>query len=412
MLTDRDLRALFAEANLDDAPDDDFAARLFSTVAASRARRRARPAWSNAVVDALAIARPRWLVATGVVLLALALVGTAILVGAFRQRPPLKLPAIGFASMIPLGGAPSALALDDRGSIWIVIDTGLVRLVPATARMDSPIVLGSGSVVGVRAAGGSVWAGAPDGRGLLRVDTATATVAGTVRFDHPTGLAVDDSSPRPGLLVISDAQGAIEDIDSASLVTRWAATVPGTPRLVGEGGGLVVVAFERRADGTLGLIAYDPSTGAVVGSADLTQRSAPSSMVVSRVGSNSGRVWLPDPEAGTIVGIDLGPSPSTHVIQIGSNPMQIFERPDGALVVGFGATRGSATQIAVVEADTGHVHPYAVRPDDPGAGHGLTGIVASTSSEATGSATSWSLWMALDWQAAPSIGRVQSSGLP
>lgn len=175
----------------------------------------------------------------------------------------------------PTGGriAPLGIAVA-QDAVWIAVRSGteaapdgsVVRVDPATNRVSAIIGAGSSPEFGgptrIAADQGSVWAGVPSQKSVVRVDSASNTIAATT-----PGFTCAEGD------LAADAFGVwVADCDAVRLIDRTTNQVTKTIRLSGATGmgvaGLAIGLGSVWAQGS-SLVRIDPASGATVGTVPL-----------------------------------------------------------------------------------------------------------------------------------------------
>jgi YVTN family beta-propeller protein len=326
----------------------------------ARRRNRARLAVIGALVAGLA-------------LIALAVAG--LFGGGNRGKPgagaggAAAMPAV--AATIDVGKGPDGLAVDDQGSVWVVLDRDnrLVQIGPSnrvlarvpTGRAPNSVTVGKGvvwetnqnddtagrfEVRGRPVAGGKipvgrsphgialgkqlVWVVNRDDNTVTRIDRASPAVVGApigVGL-HPRGVFIGDQD----VWVTNYGDNTVTRIDSSSsAVLDPAIRVGVAPRGVVEGLGSVWVA--NSGNGTVTRI--DAKTAKPVGRA-IQVGSAPygvavgaGSVWVTNSGSNS--VSRIDPSTGRVVGQPIAVGTQPHGVAVGGGAVWVANSGDGTV---------------------------------------------------------------------------------
>lgn len=281
-------------------------------------------------------------VATSMLALALALVGTLLAVRAFRGVPPPPRPADEplIVDTWSVGTRPLALAASE-GAVWVVTasDRALLRLDPSTGEVVDriPITEDVGPPIDVTVSGGSVWvktrfvdprlpdeAPAVNVPAVVRVDVATNRVRSTIILEHDT--LPDVAVRRGGLWNANSATGVVSrrDLRGGRVTLRSQGPVPAAALVFGEG---AVWSLGRgRADvvppipGTIARI--DPRTASVTSSTEVGLN--PRDLAVGE-----GAVWAVSAADRTVSRIDAATVSVTDVIRVPGGPTQIAAGPSG-----------------------------------------------------------------------------------
>lgn len=276
----------------------------------------------------------------------------------------LSAPAASATIQLPRG-VTDILAAD--GSVWAASSTGVQRIDPATnsvvARIPLPHVGDQGHLAW---ADGSMWATQESGL-LTRIDPLTnRAIASIVLGGAPASLAagrkvlwvgVYDGSGPVRLLTVDPTTNSITttwrlapDMSRLSFVdgTLWVGSASGEPRVasIDPASGRTIAVREHElpetsADGALwatanGAARIDPSNGTTVatvdaGNVDQVAAGMGAVWVLTRTGSRSNSIYLPDPKKpATVAAID----PATN--RIVGTPVPVGISP-AHMTVGSGA---------------------------------------------------------------------------
>ena len=340
--------------------------------------RRRRPA----IVPAPAWRHPRWVVAAGALLLALAagvagfrLLGDdpeAATAGAVVLDPETG----ALEDTVSFGTAPSGVAVGE-GSVWVLdgddktvtqIDpeTNEVRRVFSTESRPTDIVAGAGAV----------WVGNGPSRGLSdfpesvsRVDPASGIVVGTVDLPpaaggHPTGMG---GFSRQKLAVTPEAVWAVNPDQTVSRIdprtNRVVARVDANAQLIAAGEGDVWIVEEG------GVAEIDTARNAV------SRRVALDAEFISALAVGAGSVWVADPFDGSVSRIARDPP-------VAKRRIPLARWVNG---VAFGAGAAWATNEITDEVyridprtDEARVVARTASPRGVGAGEGAAWVLAAS----------------------------------
>jgi YVTN family beta-propeller protein len=216
---------------------------------------------------------------------------------------------------------PNSIAFGD-GSLWVtttewgdsdnLLPGTLERVNPVTGQQQATIPIGKGAF-DVEVSPGAVWVTAYEDNAVLRVDTATNTVAATIPVPgSPVGVAFG-----AGSLWVSSEDGKVERIDPAtnSIVTTIQTQDSGG--YVAFGGGAVWVTnagHEGQVDGRLTRI--DPATNGVT--ASLVVGSWP-----WRLAYAGGSVWIGLVDAPTVVRVSATTNAVVNRVTVDDNVYSI-----------------------------------------------------------------------------------------
>jgi DNA-binding SARP family transcriptional activator/streptogramin lyase len=139
---------------------------------------------------------------------------------------------IGAAGRLALEPSPVFYLAVDRHYVWATQGDELLRIDPATDRVDKRLKVGAPT--GLAAGGGSVWVTTISER-LLRIDA--KTMRATASLPLATG-ALEPMFANGSLwLILLTSQGQIEQLDPASLAPTWTGTTAGYPVALAFGDG-------------------------------------------------------------------------------------------------------------------------------------------------------------------------------
>jgi YVTN family beta-propeller protein len=304
-----------------DATDEPTWARATATAeensnrrAAAVRRARSRPIWRR---------RPR-LVAAAVVGVALAGVGTALLVWQPWQPPALVgiensigVIDIGRAEIIgqiDLGGQPGGLAVS-KGAVWVTNTTAnkVSKIDLSTSSVVDRIDVGR-APIGVAAAGGSIWVANSGERTVTRINEATGEVVATITMGNgPIAVTADGD----GVWVANGRDSTIQRLDGSGEVGQPVGVAAGPIAIAADASG-VWVASEQAAAVTR----IEPATGVTLAAPIPLQPGRPTSLAVG-----AGAIWVAASD-GTLRRIDPRAYRVTDLINVGGSPVAVLVTDD------------------------------------------------------------------------------------
>lgn len=267
---------------------------------------------------AAAPVRPRWAVAAlalSVVVLAAVATVIALTVGSTPKGLPLPGDTIAaiddrgvVTSTVRVGGAPAQLAVSDA-ALWVGTASGVVRRVA----LDVPTVVESvrldGSIDGLAASEGAVWATSAELGTVVRISPETGDVVQTIDVPNgPRGIAVGEGA----VWVASLYARTLSRIDPRSGSRTWVRPTGGSPIRVAAGAGSVWLSHE--GDGVVTRL--DPRTGDVLHRIGVGN--APGAIAVG-----AGAVWVANTQDGTVSRIDPATNTVVALVKVGEGPADL-----------------------------------------------------------------------------------------
>ena len=239
---------------------------------------------------------------------------------------------------------PDSIAFGD-GSLWVttievddnsnLLAGSLERVSPTTGQQQATVPIGRGAF-DVEVSPGAVWVTAYEDNAVMRIDTATNTVAATIPVPGgPVGLAFG-----AGSLWVSSDDGKVARIDPATNSIVATIQTQDTGGYVAFGGGAVWVTnagYEGQADGKLTRI--DPATNGVT--ASLIVGSWP-----WRLAYAGGSVWIGLVDAPTVVRVSATTNAVLNRVTVDDNVDSIAATDHAVWVVHRDPKPGVVTRIA------------------------------------------------------------------
>lgn len=173
--------------------------------------------------------------------------------GSTDAGPPVEVDPAERTRTIDVGGFPNAVAVG-AGGVWVIRDgRKLIRIDPATAtvvaRVGAGDDLGSERPCGVAVGGGAVWVATLSGN-VARVNPGTNRAARLIPVEDAACVAVGAG----GVWVTSPNRGVVTRIDPATNEIVAEIPVDGFPQGIGTGQGAVWVASSDPPDGEDGFV--------------------------------------------------------------------------------------------------------------------------------------------------------------
>jgi YVTN family beta-propeller protein len=240
---------------------------------------------------------------------------------------------------------PFAIAFGD-GSLWVtttiewddsdnLLPASLVRVNPVTGQQQATVPIGRGAY-DVEVSPGAVWVTAYEDNAVLRVDTATNTVAATIPVPgRPVGVAFG-----AGSLWVSSEDGKVARIDPATNSIVTTIQTQDTGGYVAFGGGAVWVTnagYKGQADGMLTRI--DPATNGVT--ASVTVGTYPWSLAYA-----GGSVWVGLRDTATVVRVSATTNAVLNRVTVDDNVDSIAATDHAVWAVHPDPKPGVVTRIA------------------------------------------------------------------
>ncbi|HYF26225.1 MAG TPA: protein kinase [Baekduia sp.] len=222
-------------------------------------------------------------------------------------------------------GAPAMALAAGLGSLWVTQDRQdrLLRLDPATGRVERAVALPPGQPVAVAVGGRNVWVGlraqgAARADSVVKVDAAGGAVTATLVFGEE---GVQDLAATAGAVFVTNRRRDRVSRVSVATSSRRSVAVGFRPRGVAVGAGAVWVADS--GDNTLTKV----RAGDLGGRVRIQVGGSPIGVAVA-----AGSVWVANNLSNTVSRVDVARSRELAEVDVGTNPFAIAAGRRGAVV--------------------------------------------------------------------------------